>query len=99
MYFEDWIEGDLVLGFSAVGFLTRIVISLAFNFFVLESGPLFAGTLVALFGLVYFEDWIERLGFRLFDEWLFNQTCYLFSCQFFYTRQCSSFHKNLSYTL
>ena len=59
MYFEDWIEGDLVLGFSIDGFLTRLAIFLAINFFVLGSAPPFIENLVTLFGLVHFEDWIE----------------------------------------
>ena len=56
MNFEDRIEGDLVLGFLAVGFLTRLAIFLAVNFFVLGIAPPFIETLVALFGLVHFED-------------------------------------------
>ena len=69
MHFEDWIEGDLVLGFLANGFLTRLAIFSAANFFVLRSAP-FIETLVTLFGLVHFEDWIEGdlvLGFPTDD--------------------------------
>ena len=57
--FEDWIEGDLVLGFLAYGFLTRLAIFSAVNFFILESAPPFTETLVTLFCLVLFEDWNE----------------------------------------
>ena len=67
--FEHWIEGDLVLDFSADGFLTRLAIFLAFNFFVLESAPFLTKILVTLFGLVHFEDWIEGdlvLGFSTY---------------------------------
>ena len=66
VHFKDWIEGDLVLGFLTDGFLTRLAIFLAVNFFVLESAPPFIETLVTLFGLVHFKDWIEGdlvLGF------------------------------------
>ena len=64
--FEDRIEGDLVLGFLVVGFLTRLAIFSAVNFFILGIAPPFIETLVVLFGLVHFEDWIEDnsiLGF------------------------------------
>ena len=64
--FEDWIEGNLALGFSADGFLTKLAIYLAIDFFILGSAPPFTETLVTLFSLVYFEDWIEGdlvLGF------------------------------------
>ena len=66
LHFEDWIEGDLVLGFLIDGFLTRHAIFSVVNFFVLGSAPPFIETLVTLFGLVHFEDWIEGhlvLGF------------------------------------
>ena len=35
VYFKDWIEGDLVFGFLGDGFLTRLAIFSAVNFFVL----------------------------------------------------------------
>ena len=59
-------EGDLVLCFLTNGFLTRLAIFLAINFFMLESAASFAETLVILFYLVYFQEWIEGdlvLGF------------------------------------
>ena len=56
MHFEDWIEGDLVLGLLTYGFFTRLAIFFAVNFFVLGSAPPFTETLVTLFGLVHFED-------------------------------------------
>ena len=59
MCFEDWIEGDLVSGFLADGFLTRLANFFAVKFFVIESAPPFKEILVTLFGLVHFEDWIE----------------------------------------
>ena len=58
VHFEDWIEGDLILGFPTDGFLTRLVVFLAVNFFVLESAPPLTETIVALFGLLHFEDLI-----------------------------------------
>ena len=64
--FEDLIAGNLVLGFSIDHFLTKLAIFLAINFFILGSAPPFIKTLVTLFGLVHFEDWIEGdlvLGF------------------------------------
>ena len=66
VHFKDWIEGDLVLGFLTDGFLTRLAIFLAINFFVLGSAPSFIETSVTLVGLVNFEDRIEGnlvLGF------------------------------------
>ena len=68
VHFEDWIEGDLTLGFSADGFLTKLAIYFAINFFVLGSAPPFTETLLTHFGLVYFEDLIEGnlvLGFSV----------------------------------
>ena len=67
-HFEDWIEGNLLLGFLVDGFLTKLAIFSAVNFFVLGSAPSFIETLVTLFGLVHFEDWIVAdlvLGFPL----------------------------------
>ena len=46
MHFEDWIDGNLVLGFSTDGFLTKLAIFSAINFFVLGSAPTFTETLV-----------------------------------------------------
>ena len=56
--FEDWIECNFILGFLLDGFLIRLAIFSTVNFFVLRSAPLFTETLVTLFGLVHFEDWI-----------------------------------------
>ena len=56
VHFDDWIDGDLVLGFLTDDFLTRLAIFLAINFFILGSAAPFAETLVTLFYLVYFED-------------------------------------------
>ena len=56
----------MVLGFSVDGFLIRLTIFLAVNFFILGSAPPFTETLVTFFSLVYFEDWTEGdwvLGF------------------------------------
>ena len=53
LHFEDWIEGDLILGFSIDGFLTRLAIFSAVNFFVLGSAPPFTETLVTLFGCAF----------------------------------------------
>ena len=64
MHFENWMEGDLVLD----GFLTRLIIFSAINFFT-------------LFYLVHFEDWIEGdllLGF-LADGFL-TRVAIFFSC-------------------
>ena len=54
--FEDLITDNLVLGFLADGFLTRLAIFLVINFFVLGSALPFIETLDTLFGLVHFED-------------------------------------------
>ena len=59
MHFKDWIEGDLVLCFLVDGFSTRLTIFLIVNFIVLGSVPSFKESLVTLFGLVHFEDWME----------------------------------------
>ena len=56
VHFDDWIDGDLVLGFLTDDFLTRLAIFLAINIFVLGSAPPFTETSVTLFGLVGFED-------------------------------------------
>ena len=61
--FEDRIEGNLVLGFLANGFLTRLAIFLAINFFALGSAPSFTETLVTLFGLVCFENGLKVTWF------------------------------------
>ena len=42
-----------------MAFLIRLAIFSTVKFFVLESAPPFTETLVTLFGLVYFEDWIK----------------------------------------
>ena len=58
----------MVLGFPTDGFLIRLAIFSAVNFFVLGSAPPFTETLVTLFGLGCFEDWIEGdliLGFSI----------------------------------
>ena len=61
--FEDWIEGNLVLGFSIDDFLTRLAIFSVVNFFVLGSAPSFPKILVTLFGLVHFEDGLKATWF------------------------------------
>ena len=79
MNFEDWIIGNLVLGFSTDGFLTRLAIFLAVKFFILRSAPPFIETLDTLFGLVHFKDWIEGdlvLGF-LVDGFLTRLAIFL----------------------
>ena len=100
LHFEDWIEGDLVLGFSIDGFLTKLVIFSSIIFFILWSAPPFIETLVTLFGLLHFEDWIEGnlvLGFPI-DGFLARLAIF-FCYQFLCTREYSFFYRNLSNTL
>lgn len=44
VHFEDWTEADLVLGFPADGFLTRLAIFSSVKFFVLVGAPPFTET-------------------------------------------------------
>ena len=94
--FEDWIEGDLVLGFLADGFLTKLVIFFAVNFFVLGTASPFTKTLVTLFGLVHFEDWMECdlvLGF-LVDNFSTRHTIFL-AVNFFVLESAPSFSESI----
>ena len=52
-------EGDLVLRFLTDGFLTKLVIFSAINFFMLGSVASLAETLVTIFYFVYFQEWIK----------------------------------------
>ena len=94
--FEDWIEGNLVLGFSANDFLTRLAIFLTVNFFVLGSTPPFTKTLVTHFGLVLFRDLIEGdlvLGFL--EDGFSTRLTILSAVNFFVMGSVPSFKESL----
>ena len=96
VHFKDLIEGDLVFGFLADGFLTRLAIFSAVNFFILESALSFTKTLITLFGLVPFKDWIEGdlvLGF-LVDGFPIRLTIFL-AVNFFVLGSVPSFKESL----